>query len=356
MVSSDVGDLLDPEDASEQPVPVTPFEDLASRVDNDRFSKARFLCREAVQNLQGIQHLAYYVNGVCGFTVDVLADTVRPIDRPASSIESRRSDYKLVGSQLSNIVNDLDRTLQKVRTGALIRTVLHASRGVIYCNSVVPNEYIIGSTFDTSALPASGIPLPKLVGAKNMDVAIAELATALRRQLSLQSQDPGSWISTKPGDEASSGQRPRLSTGPDVSPYIESSEDDEVDNLFLAAVRPDDLHYLARCHDGEVVFSVDQLGHRRLKSFFTQITVEERRSFYRDFCRQLPVAIWMLGRMVGPAIGARLERVVLDVEQGAIYYYRVRSGEYLVGVTIDQEQVAQADERIARLALGCQRR
>lgn len=356
MVSSDTGDLLDPEGVGEQPGSVTLFEDRASHAD-DRFSMAMSLCRKVVLSMQGVHYLAYYAEGVYDFAIDMLADIADHVDQAARSIDYRRNDYERIGCQLSNAVKSLDDTLQKVRTGALIRTLLHASRGMICCNSVVLNEYVVGLTFDISALPTSDIPLTELVGAKKTDIAISRLTTALRRQLSLQSLNPGSWISPKPvSDEAGSDRWSHPSTKQDVPPHIEGAADDEVADLFLTEVDPDDLHYLAHCREGEVTFSVDQLGHPQLGLFFTQITVNERRSFYRDFCCQLPVIIGQFSRMAGSAIGGRLERVVLDVEQGAIYYYRIRIGEYLVGVTIDQNQVAQADDKMARLTLGYQNR
>jgi hypothetical protein len=46
----------------------------------------------------------------------------------------------------------------------------------------------------------------------------------------------------------------------------------------------------------------------------------------------------------------------LDVELGAIFYYRLRVGDYLIGVTLDQEQVRAADEEMAKLALRCRER
>lgn len=354
MVNSEVGDLLGPEGVRERSGSMRLFEDRAMHAD-ERFSMAMSLCRKAVLSAQGIHYLAYYADGVYDFGMDLLADIAFRIDRPPSSIESRRSDYERIGCQLSNAVKDLDETLQQVRTGALIRVMLHAPRGVICCDSIVPDEYVVGLTFDPSSLPTSGVALSELAGARRIDITIARLATELRRQLSLQPLNPGAWISPKPAsDEASSGPLSHPFARRDVSPYIEGAEDDAVADLFREAVDPDDLHYVACCRDGEVTFSVDQLGHHQLGRFFTQITPEKRRSFYRDFCRQLPVIIGQLGRMVGSAIGGRLERLVLDVEQGAIYYYRLGIGEYLVGVTIDQDQVAKADDKMAQLALGYQ--
>jgi len=40
--------------------------------------------------------------------------------------------------------------------------------------------------------------------------------------------------------------------------------------------------------------------------------------------------------------------------RGALYYYRVKFGEYLVGVTLDQSRVSHADEKLAQLAVDCE--
>jgi hypothetical protein len=99
--------------------------------------------------------------------------------------------------------------------------------------------------------------------------------------------------------------------------------------------------------------SVDQLDHPQLGPYFQEISVTERRLFYQNVCRQFPITVRKLGRMASSVTGSKVERVVLDVEQGAIYYYRISPGEYLVGVTIDQRQVAQADDKIAEIAVAC---
>jgi mRNA-degrading endonuclease RelE of RelBE toxin-antitoxin system len=352
VVSFDVEDLLDPDSMSKKPASVVLFEDRASHA-GQSFDTAMSLCRIVVLRLPEAHYVAYYADGVYGFAADTLADTTPHLDQPADSMESRRSDYERVGCQFSNAVKDLDGTLQVVRTGTLIRALLHGSRGVICCNFVVPNEYVVGLTFDASALPAADAPLSELPGGKKLDIAISRLSTVLRRKLSLESLNPGSWISPKPvGDGTRNVQKSDSATTQDLEPHIEGDADDLAD-LFRAEVHPDNLHYLAYCRDGEIIYSVDQLGHRKLSLFFIQITPEKRRKFYHDFCRQLPTLIGRLGRMVGSAIGGRLERVVLDVEQGAIYYYRLRPGEYLVGVTIDQGRVAQVDKMMALLALHC---
>jgi hypothetical protein len=46
----------------------------------------------------------------------------------------------------------------------------------------------------------------------------------------------------------------------------------------------------------------------------------------------------------------KLVRVVLDVEQGAIYFYNLGDIGFLVGVTLDQQQVDPADWKMSLIA------
>jgi hypothetical protein len=125
---------------------------------------------------------------------------------------------------------------------------------------------------------------------------------------------------------------------------------DRVRQASERAIRPDDLHFVAYCRDGEVVFTADYLGDRSLAPFFTQITFATRRKFYLEFSQELCSHATKLSRATRGVLGGLLVRCVLDVEQGAIYYYRIKPGDYLVGVTIDQSRVSGADDRMSRLA------
>jgi hypothetical protein len=48
--------------------------------------------------------------------------------------------------------------------------------------------------------------------------------------------------------------------------------------------------------------------------------------------------------------GGVLVRTVLDIEQGALYYYWIDRNVYLTGLTMDQSKVLVADEKLRRLA------
>lgn len=47
--------------------------------------------------------------------------------------------------------------------------------------------------------------------------------------------------------------------------------------------------------------------------------------------------------------GGILIRTVLDVEQGALYYYWIDRNVYLTGLTMDQSKVLVADEKLRTL-------
>lgn len=318
-----------------EPAPVARH---ASHVDA-KFAAARELCCLALTRSPELHYLGHYTEGAYDFSYDRLDST---------SGQPDWMDYERIGVQITNAVRGFDRMLQEVKTGALIRTVVHGRHGLVICNSARPNEHVVGFSHAPTALPVEGAALSRLPGARNVDRAIGVLVTRLREQVSLGSQNPGSWISVKPDD----AKLPAVDA-PAIRPHVEGAADQRVASLFLDLVHPSDLQLVAHCRSGQVELSVDQLSDPQLGPYFQEISVTERRLFYQNLCRQFPIVVRKLGRMAASATDSKVERVVLDVEQGAIYYYRIRPGEYLVGVTIDQRQVAQADDKIAKIALAC---
>jgi hypothetical protein len=329
---------------------VMPFEEHASHVD-ERFSETRARCRNAVLSRQGLHHLAHYTDCVYDFALDVLNDLQFQTGWMSSSVDRRRNECQRIGRDLSGVVCEVDSTLQYVRTGALIRTVLQGAKGSMYCDRIVPNQYLVGLNLASATLPMVGVAPSELEDAKTADIALVKLVTGFRKRLSLGSENPGGWLSAKPsGKGLSSGQAEPDSHYSCGQLHLEGDPSDQLVDLCGAEVDCLDLHYVAYVRDGEKIFSLDHLGHEQLRHFFIQMSVENRRRFYHDFCQQFPLLAGRLGRIVGSVIGNKLERVVLDVEQGALYSYRIRTAEFLVGVTIDQSQVAEADDKMARLA------
>lgn len=115
-------------------------------------------------------------------------------------------------------------------------------------------------------------------------------------------------------------------------------------------VKADDLHYVALYVDDVCAFYLDAFPHHAVQVYFTDEQHEERR---RD--AYLQVAAYL--RELLPDMNTAFEgidsgiliRVVLDVERGAVYYYRIDSRRFLIGVTLNQSVVHKADSVMTRL-------
>ncbi|QQQ74562.1 hypothetical protein IOD16_25835 [Saccharothrix sp. 6-C] len=308
------------------------------------FDLARQACHAAIAETPALHYLAHYSSGVFDFGMDALGDP--PPTPDALPGGTRREELKRLGRHLTFQVATLDRTLQEVRTGRLIRTVLHTEEGALFCDSVVPTEHVVGLVLDhTGAGPLLGHP-----AVEEADRAVAGLATRLRAQLSLGSLNPGGWESAQDVAPLPVGEEvvAHVTVGEEAGAHVTAGEGPLT--ACLAAVRAQDLHLVAHVDGGEVRAMVDCLGDPSLAPFFKQVTVDARRRFYHGLAQEFGALTTKLNRAVNPVVGGLMARLVLDVEMGAIYYYRLRAGEYLVGVTIDQARVRAADDRMSALA------
>jgi hypothetical protein len=218
---------------------------------------------------------------------------------------------------------------------------------VAYCDSVVPDQHVIA--FGRTGPPPDGLPWTAATGVRTADELTSQLATDLRRRVSRRSQNPGGWETAHDPDD---------DIDPSLVPIARPGslrETGDVTSLLADQCRkfvdPRDLHHASWWVDDRPVFTMDVFEDTKVGRFFNEgITVAQRRRYYDGLGRRLPALATQLGRTCRRTLGGRLERLVLDVESGAIYYYRVRAGQYLVGVTLDQNEVYPADEKIARLA------
>ncbi|MFD2420158.1 hypothetical protein [Amycolatopsis pigmentata] len=310
-----------------------------------KYQAAMDLCRNAMEDVPVLHHLAHFTRGSFDFAYDRLASL------PGTPVE--RDIYVRTGTQITNAAGELDRMLAATETGALIRTVVHGPRGLLVCDSVIPQEHVIGFCHDASALPTEDASPADLAGARQVDSAIGRLVTDLRALISQPPLNPGSWITPKPDDPEDAVVASPRKVSP---PHVEDEGGGTVlTDLLTGPLSPADLQFVAYCKDFRVLCTADQLAHPDIAPYFHQISVTERREFYQELGPAMPAWVRKLGRMASTVIGPRLERVVLDVEQGAVYYYRIRPGEYLIGVTMDQGRVAVTDSKMAALTLACRK-
>ncbi|TNH26925.1 hypothetical protein FHG89_19630 [Micromonospora orduensis] len=302
------------------------------------FLKKRDLCRALLLSGCGVYHVAHYTSGVLDFALDLLDHPSVP-SPDEEEPSQRREAYRRVGAQLVYRVSELHRRLGELHTGALIRTVVQTRTGLVFCNSVVGNEHIVGF----AAVPEADTgPVADPGRVSIVDQAAAHLASDLRRLLRQRSQNPGGWEADTDGEATSP------TTTEEFRPHRSGAPSPDG---TLTALRPQGLHYLSHHRMGEQEWAVDILDHPDLDPFFNRgISVADRRDRYHRLAGDLSLLALQVGRDLRRAVVGNVTRLVLDVEMGAVYYYRLSPDDYLVGVTLGQDSVARADEDLAAVA------
>jgi hypothetical protein len=329
-----------PAQAPSRPVFFTDAEYLGREFDTTRAA-----CGATAQVTPGLHQLAHYSSGVFDFSVDALDEADALAGQP---IAQARKDFQQLGRQLNFTVNTINRNIQEARTGELIRVVLHTSEGAVFCDAVQPGQYVVGLTIDRSTADRPDFSLASAEKVRTCDRALADLATTLRDQIRLSTQNHGGWSTSTDQPVYFEPSEPLISMGDGGAPYTERLLAD-----CREATRPNDLQFVAYCAEGKVRFAVDHLGHPELRKYFTQVTVQARREFYLGFSHELGLQVGRLNRLVDIVPGGLLNRLVLDVEQGGVFYYRLSVGEYLIGVSLDQSRLVHADDRMSELAATC---
>jgi hypothetical protein len=120
-------------------------------------------------------------------------------------------------------------------------------------------------------------------------------------------------------------------------------------DLCASELSRDDLHFVAYYIDGACRFSVDVLNDRALDSFYDEVGREVRRHKYEEHGRFIHDQVVAFDRRFDKIDAGALIRVVLDVEKGAYFYFVLEKNRFLVGVTMDQERVDEADGKMVRL-------
>lgn len=285
-----------------------------------------------------LQRVAHYTSGIHDFGVDVLRDPALARPESEGRIESRRARYLRGGQNLTFMVGREDDRLQDLRTGRIIRTVLHSDRGAIFCTPVRRGEHLTGLCLDG-----------RRESVDTADLRLARLVTAVRGQLGLGSQNPGGWLTARPVSREISLE-PGQDEKADDDAFVFHAEDGAAAGIFRAAVGPDQLNFVATYKKGELISAGDCLDAPSIRHLFTQMTPGARRQAYREVGKNFHVIATQFSQLMRAALNGHLVRVVFDVEQGAIYYYRLPGDIYMVGVTLVQSQVSVADHLMAELA------
>ncbi|GGS52109.1 hypothetical protein [Actinokineospora fastidiosa] len=293
---------------------------VSPRVDADDayLASVREACEETASRLPALCYLAYLRNGV------PLVRLGRGEAGDVSGGTGMASAFTVLARQMAYHVRTLDEDLQKARTGRLIRTVLHTDAHALFYDMVRPGEEFLGVVEQPDAVRAG-------------DEAVAELAAAFRARARLTSANYGSFACAHPGP-------------PPAVPA-----DGTVQDRLRAVVRPDGLHFASYWVNGrreeiEHCFSHPGLTAPVVVDADAEISPRQRLDFHLAFARRLKSLATDLKLTSGGALKGRLNRIVLDVEAGAVFYARLPAQRYLTAVTLDQSMVSLADDIVVRLA------
>ncbi|WP_431918760.1 hypothetical protein [Micromonospora wenchangensis] len=310
------------------------LEEESGEQDVPGFRKKRNLCRELLLAGTGIYHVAHFTSQVLDFSVDLLGHPSAPAAFDDASPAQRREAYRRAGAQLVYRAADLSRRVWELRCGGLVRLAVQTRAELVFCNAVIGGEHVVGFGSLPPATAVAAVADPSR--ASEIDRAAAQLATALRQLVRLPSQNPGGWLT------AGESRSPVSPAPVDCTPYVVGPPGPG--GLLGAALRLAGLHYLSHHRAGEQIAAADILGHPDLDPFFGRgVTVAGRRERCERLAGDLSLLSLQISRDLRRTVAGEVERLVLDLEIGAVFYYLLAPDEYLFGVALDQDWVTQAD-------------
>ncbi|KKK05896.1 hypothetical protein [Micromonospora sp. HK10] len=286
-----------------------------------------------------LAYVSWCTDGRCDHHEDRFAGDGAEGTREACHRLARRASF-----QMDHPLQDW---LAGLGTGTLIRLVLQTERGVAYCDQIIPGSYLFGAVL---RLPDDPAERGELV--TRVDTTLSDAVERYRDEIHARRYDLGGWRTEGLSGILRAAQQRWSSLGgvpeqggPATSLTVTGREDHPAVAVCRAAVRPHDLHLVTLVENGRPVFCVDVLRDGR----FTAprwASAGERRARYAQVAVELPDYVRELGRTARVPIGGPLRRVVLDVENGALYYRRIDDSRYIVGLTLHQPQVSSAERQL----------
>jgi hypothetical protein len=291
---------------------------------------------------EGLAHLVLYDRDIPKVVLD--ADAPPGAEKTAVSPQSRA--HERAGRQLYYILEELAPDFAELRTGALIRTVLRVPEGAVLYYLVEPGFHLYGATAALDRL-------------NELDSRMAECVNRLRADVRYSPLNYGAWF----GDDVWTGKPatedfPPASTTEPADPssaYVFGDVTGAAripagtEEILRAALDVDGLHYVAYYTDPASVCTADLFNHPVLGRYFLSRSPDQRRDKYGRMGRLLPGITRRMNMSLRTVLRGEVLQVVLDVEQGAVYFHTLPGGRFLVGVTLDQARVTEADHRIVRL-------
>ncbi|MFF1722635.1 hypothetical protein [Streptomyces sviceus] len=295
---------------------------------------------EQLLQAEGLTHLVLYD----GDTAKVVLDASTASRDGESLLSQESASHERAGRQLYYILEELEPDFTALRTGALIRTVLRVPTGTVLYYLVEPGFHLYGATTAMDRLT-------------DLDARMAECVNGLRLPARYSPLNYGALFNDEPwvrGTGPLSGP-PSPSASLPVGPYVAENHPatpalpPDVAAALRSALDVQGLHYIAYHQSPTTSWGYDIFDHPALADFFRVQTPDRRRSRYSRMGQLLPGVTRRMNLSLRAILQGELVQVVLDVEQGAVYYHALPDQCFLMGVTLDQSRVTEADQQVARL-------
>ncbi|EFL35437.1 predicted protein [Streptomyces viridochromogenes DSM 40736] len=286
-------------------------------------------CRATVAACPEIRSISHVVSNTVVFAVRE-ADAV-PFPT-GMSWEDEADTEGRPGRRLVRWVLETDEAMRALDVGYLMRTLVVTPEGGMQCSRLHSAQYLVGIS-------------PSGPGCDAMDTTMNRLVTKIRTGRQMVDELPGG----RPGEV-----KEPLVQGSSLFMHVLSRDAQEAQRLrgiWHRHLNPRDLHYAAYYRDWSLVCSGDAFEHQELEDSFAVVSVAARRAIYRDLVSRLREQLTDLAGIMAPVTRAPIRRLVLDVVDGAFYMHWLgdAAGDFVVGVTFRQPQVAVAEERLLDL-------
>ncbi len=291
------------------------------------------LCRESVAgHPAALRSVAHYSHGAVDFVVRPRGSAPLPTPRSAQTEPIVAEGQP--GRHLVVCTEDFNHSLQRFGTGELMRVVVGAATGGMYCARIKAGQHLAGVTL-------SGDTVDEL------DRTLNEVVRRIRTEVHhLSNEDLGGTLDTE-----LTALEGVTELHVEVGLLVEAKEPEDWHGVWSRFVNPVDLQYAAYYRDWALVCAGDAFDDPSLRVRLTNMPNQVRRAMYRDLAARLRADITRLRHALRPVSDAPIDRLVLDVQEGAVYIHWPDhgTGTFLLGVTVEQPRVAEAENRLRGL-------
>ncbi len=290
--------------------------------DDSKLKSTSDRCEAELRASGLLRSITHFSNGILDFVV-----------RPrGSGIQMPEYDEDIVnesegrpGGQLVLCFEDLDHALGELNTGELMRTVVATPSGSLYCGRVKLRLHLVG------IIEQPG----RADGAEHLDTSMNRLLTRVRVEVHNLADEHLGGDRTLPVTPVAPTPRHEFAFEAGLKALDDPSTELRLRSLWPGFVNCKDLHYAALYQDWSLVCVGDAFDDKGMSPRFMNIEPSRRRALYRDLAHRLRSDIARLRDALRPVTTEPINRLVMDVQEGAIYIHWLggRTGDFILGVS-----------------------